>query len=105
MIFHDFGVPHHRGGCWGQGGGDPQGVYPILEGGDGNAPISRLEAAGEAARWLRAGFQRPKGRKKEPRGELAVSALGPPPPILVQGVAPGRLQRGSQGPGISTTPS
>ena len=34
MIFHDFGVPHHRGGCWGQGGGDPQGVYPILEGGD-----------------------------------------------------------------------
>ena len=37
MIFHDFGVPHHRGGCWGQGGGDPQGVYPILEGGDPNA--------------------------------------------------------------------
>jgi len=34
MIFHDFGVPHRRGGCWGQGGGDPQGVYPILEGGD-----------------------------------------------------------------------
>ena len=33
-MFHDFGVPHHRGGCWGQGGGDPQGVYPILEGGD-----------------------------------------------------------------------
>ena len=54
MIVHDFGVPHHRGGCWGQGGGDPQGVYPILEGGDMirvrvvGAPERLIEAPGPA---------------------------------------------------------
>ena len=36
---------------------------------------------------------------------VAVSALrGAPPPVFIQGIAPGRLQRGSQGPGISTMP-